>query len=100
MLYQLTKFNSTPTRGYNIKEEYVQTGLAVTPSEMLQMAQSGVPISSQMADNLFYDGDTSMAVELDPLDQRGLDIVDVWNMQHDARKKIRKVMDSEISTSK
>lgn len=90
MKHLLDKFNSRGVRAYNGEVTHVQSNLAISPSTMLEMSQAGIPISAQMQDSNFYDGDSSPSVSLDPLDARGIDINDAWNMQKDARKKISK----------
>lgn len=66
----------------------VQSGLSVTPSEMLALAQQGIPISSHFDDSKFDDGDTKSLGSIDFIHQRGLDIVDVWEHQKSSRKKL------------
>lgn len=66
----------------------VQSGLSVTPSEMLALAQQGIPISSHFDDSKFDDGDTKALGSIDFIHQRGLDVVDVWEHQKSSRKKL------------
>lgn len=66
----------------------VQSGLSVTPSEMLSLAQQGIPISSHFDDSKFDDGDTRSLGSIDFIHQRGLDVVDVWEHQKSSRKKV------------
>lgn len=72
-------------------EKPVQGDLALTPSQMFNMMQEGIPITAQEQNkNNFYDGDTNPSFEL-PLDQqRGVDIADCWNASVSIRKKARK----------
>lgn len=67
----------------------VKPDLAVTPSQMARMAANGVAISSQIASN-FNDGEVNPSFEV-PLSQiRGLDIVDYWEAQKEARFNVKK----------
>ena len=73
-----------PTRFANcqvgINENKVQSGLALTPSQMYTLAQQGKPISANiLPDDNFDDGQPHCTYEL-PLDQqRGIDVTDMWN---------------------
>lgn len=88
MISTIKKMASRPLPLFPYSEKHVQSGLSVTPSEMLQLAQQGIPISSHFDDSKFDDGDTKSLGSIDFIHQRGLDIVDVWNHQKDSRKKI------------
>lgn len=68
----------------------VADGLALTPSQMLELSQHGVPVSSHFDDSQFYDGDSTNSLDLLPEHIRGLDISDYWNMSRDARAKFSK----------
>lgn len=96
----LKKFNSCGVRGYNAARTFVQSNLAVSPATMLELSQAGRPISAQMQDANFYDGDSSPAVRLDPLDARGIDINDAWNMERDSRKKLSKAFKDSKNINK
>lgn len=68
-----------------------QPGLAVTPSEMLEMAEAGIPINSINAESFYDDGRRSLDVE-PPIDRRrGVDIGDLWENDMEIRKKMRKL---------
>lgn len=94
-----TRFKSASNRrkSYNPPYTEVASGLALTPAQMLELSQSGIPVSSQMADDMFYDGDTSMRVHIDPLDRRGIDVVDAWNLQKSSRRKLMEAHNNDIS---
>lgn len=72
-------------------ETIVQSGLAVTPAQMLEMAQAGIPISSVNADHMYRDGyrDPGDVPTLDM--QRGVDIGDLWENHMSLREKMRKL---------
>lgn len=88
MINTIKRLSSRPLPCFPYPCKHVQSGLSVTPSEMLQLAQQGVPISSHFDDSKFDDGDTKALGTIDFIHQRGLDIVDVWNHQKDSRKKL------------
>lgn len=73
---------------YNEPLQHVQSHLSVTPAEMLQMSERGIPISSHMRDGDFYDGDNQPLVTIDPIYMRGVDINDAWNAQQSAKQKL------------
>lgn len=89
MLSRLNKQLKKGVKVYDVKPVHVDSGLALTPKGMIEMSESGIPISAQTqsADN-FTDGDNSPFVNLDPMQARGIDVVDVWDMQMNARKKL------------
>lgn len=74
-------------------EEYecpVQNGLAMTASQMYQMAAQGTPISSQQLGNTYSDGSNKVTFDV-PLDQkRGVDIGDIWEAAQTSKKRIKK----------
>ncbi len=88
MINTIKRMASRPLPRFSYSEKHVQSGLSVTPSEMLQLAQQGIPISSHFDDSKFDDGDTKSLGTIDFIHQRGLDIVDVWNHEKDSRKKL------------
>lgn len=91
----MSKFVSTSFRPARCHlqdgEVCTQPGLAVTPSEMLEMAEAGIPINSVNAESFYDDGRRSAGVE-PPIDRRrGVDIGDIWENDMDIRKKMRKL---------
>lgn len=94
-----TRFKTASERRRSYYPPYteVASGLALTPSHMLELSQSGIPVSSQMADDMFFDGDTSMRVHIDPLDRRGVDVVDAWNLQKSSRRKLMEAHNNDVS---
>lgn len=71
------------------EEDIVQNGLAVTPSQMLDLTNRGVPITPANLGLQYIDGvsqsDFSVGMEY----QRGVDIGDMWEHRQDMRKKMR-----------
>lgn len=96
-MFSRFKTSSSRLRSYSPPYTEVSSGLALTPSQMLELSQSGIPVSSQMANDMFYDGDTSMRVHIDPLDRRGIDVVDAWNLQKSSRRKLMEAHNNDIS---
>lgn len=80
-------------------EAIVQNGLAVTPSQVLKMAESGIPASAQM-NSAMIDGHegSDWVVPLD--ERRGIDIAQMWQESMNARNKFRKAYaNSEVVNS-
>lgn len=88
MISTICKMARRAIHRYPYSRVNVQSGLSVTPSEMLALAQQGIPISSHFDDSKFDDGDTKALGSIDFIHQRGLDIVDVWEHQKSSRKKL------------
>lgn len=78
--------------------ERVQSHLAVTPSEMNQMRERGIPISSHLEEKMFYDGDSSPVVIIDPMLMRGVDINDAWNAEQSSKNNLAKANLKDIKT--
>lgn len=89
MISRLNKQNSKIVNSYSTTPVHVQDGLSVTPAQMHEMTQHGIPISSHMSDSMFYDGDTKPIGQIDPLMRRGVDAVDAWNLQKQSRKNLK-----------
>lgn len=66
----------------------VEEGLAYTPAQMNELRQRGLPISTAMAAENFYDGDVSASVAVDPLETRGFEAIDAWNLEKTARSRL------------
>lgn len=95
MRYSRSAINryAAPTRA--VDELPVQSGLAVTPAQMLEMASQGIPISSVGAEFMYDDGQRTVDFE-PPLErQRRVEIGDLWESQMDIRKKARKLHQME-----
>lgn len=70
-------------------ETVVQNGLAVTPSDVLRMAESGIPASAQMNAQMI-DGHTGSDWNIPIEERRGVDIATLWQESHNIREKFRK----------
>lgn len=96
MINRLHKQNLKSVLTYNVDPVHVQDGLSVTPAQMHEMTQHGIPISSQMSDSMFYDGDSKPLTDIDPLMRRGVDAVDAWNLQKQSRKNLKNANSVDI----
>lgn len=70
-------------------ETAVQSGLAVTPAQMADLAAKGIPISPQAAGQEYYDGRQSNDYGIDVAYQRGVDLTDASMVQADTHRKIK-----------
>ncbi len=64
--------------------------MSVTPSQMLNDANHGIPIKSQLLETSFYDGDNSSDMSVPMQYRRGLDVNDAWLAQVTSREKLSK----------
>lgn len=67
-------------------ETPVQNGLAVTPAQVLSMAEQGLPISAQMQ-SAMIDGHTHSDWSVPLEEQRGVDIAQMWQASRSIRDK-------------
>lgn len=83
-------------------EEDVKTvqGLAMTPAQMMSLAEKGIPISNQALNAEYYDGDSNIDWNV-PLDrQRSVDVNEMWNKKEDVKKAMKKMTKEEIKFRK
>lgn len=68
----------------------VQSDLAYTPSKMLELAEKGIPVSTQTAalPGSFDEGFRTLDFEPDIIHRRGVDLTDVWEAQQEAHARI------------
>ena len=66
----------------------VQPNMAVTPSQMMEMAAHGVPVSLQNAAN-FNDGEVNPSWDVPAERVRGVDMADLWQLQQSSRAKLK-----------
>lgn len=71
----------------------VQRGLAVTPRQMMEMAEQGIPISSVNAEWMYDDGMRNLEFEPPMERQRRVELGDLWETQQDVKKKTKKLFD-------
>lgn len=79
------------TNSYSAERSFVQGGLSVTPSEMLQATRNGIPISSQLLnDSMFNEGEVSRLTDVPFELRRGIDAGDIYQYQQESRAKVNK----------
>lgn len=66
----------------------VEQNLAYTPAQMNELRERGIPISAQSYSSLFYDGDTTGDMSIDPVITRGFDAIDAWNLEKDCKTRL------------
>lgn len=97
MIKTIRQQKQKPLRVANVGTfQHVQSHLAVTPSEMNRMRESGIPISSQVDPTKFYDGDSSSFVSIDPMLMRGVDILDAWNAEQNAKNRLANAHTNDV----
>lgn len=72
------------------------SGLAMTPQQIAEMAQRGVPVSPQNM-QAYYDGmagDNNWSVE--PMFKRGADINQLWEIEQNSRDRILQARKKEL----
>lgn len=72
-------------------EEIVRNGLSLTPSQMLEMTQKGVPIAARNL-SAIVDNVSDNDFDISPEYRRGVDISELYEAHEDARKKARGVL--------
>lgn len=80
-------------------ESIVQDGLAYTPTQMLQLAEKGIAVSTNsVSDSLFFDGVPKGQGSFDlPVDMRkGFDVADAWQASQTIRAKAKKGLKRDI----
>lgn len=96
-LYNREVRYSAPKRQFD--EDVVQNGLAVTPAEMMQMAEKGIPVSPQNL-GLTYQEGVSKLDFTPPLEYtRGVDMNDLWEAQRDVKAKFRKAVNEHAAVT-
>ena len=87
--------NCSPVAG----QIMVQQGIACTPAQIDILTRQGKPVGSGiLPDDMFDDGQPMCKTEV-PIDfQRGIDVVDMWNLEKSAIKKIDSFKNKSINT--
>lgn len=91
--------NESVDRNYRVRcvstpdDQPVVQGLAITPSQIEQMARNGIPVSLPNADSFFYD--TSVGNEVPPELKVDADRNTLWEMSKMARARILKARKRE-----
>lgn len=78
-------------------EEAVQDNLAYTPSQMMQLAADGIPVSTQSVAALSFD-DGTRKLDFEPLMEfrRGVEMTDLWEARQDVKAKMKEKMKKPI----
>ncbi len=94
----LIRKKANNTRAYSADVVKVQGGLAISPSQMSQLTERGIPISSQVlgAEN-FYDGDVGPLSDVPVEFRRGVDISEIYEYQQRSRQKVNDYVKSQKS---
>lgn len=91
---QRARFSRPSYRPY---ETPVQSGLAISPSDMLEMTKRGIPITPQNLglsyDEGYNDLDFNPPIEY----QRGIDIGTLWEERQSAKSRIKDGMKKHLS---
>lgn len=68
----------------------VQDNMAVTPTQMAQLAQQGIPISTTNIGLTYDEGRADLDFQPDMENLRGIDIADMWQAREDFKAKSKK----------
>lgn len=77
-------------------EEIVQNGLALTPAQILKMAEAGIPASSANNPNL-VDGSKENNWIVPIEERRGIDMADLWNERQDIKQRFVNAHSKSVS---
>ncbi|UPW41716.1 hypothetical protein [Peromfec virus RodF8_10] len=81
------------------KQFHVDQNLAYTPAQMNALRNKGIPISNMMvSESLFDDGTLSGDMSYDPVLARGVNEIDAWNMEREAKKNLLRGHKSDVET--
>ena len=69
-------------------ERQVRGGLAITPAQVLKMAEQGLPVTAQMNANM-VDGHVKSDFNIPLEERRGIDMAQIWQEEHTSRKKLK-----------
>lgn len=75
-------------------EQEVENGLAMTPAQMFDMAQRGLPITTQNLGVTYDEGYSNLDFTPPAEYRRGVDLGDLYEMRMDAKSKLRKNRDA------
>lgn len=80
-------------------ETPVQNGLAVSPADVLKMAEAGIPASAQMNSRMI-DGHSGSDWNVPLEERRGVDIAAMWQESRNIRKKFAQAHDLGVEVPK
>lgn len=95
MLSTLKRLARRSSSAYTAPVKVIQQSLSVSPAQMAQAAERGIPISSQLlgAEN-FDDGVVGPITDVPFLMRRGVDASDIFVYQQMCRAKIKDYVNS------
>lgn len=100
MFFKVTK----PIRAFVHKtasdEDKVIDGLAMTPSQMMELAQRGISVSTQSLGAQFYDDSPASSFDVPTIYQRGVDMADAFETSLTTKEKIKKGVRKYLSDVK
>lgn len=77
---------------YGRMNKPVQSGLALTPAQVMQAAENGVPIKTSIQnDEYFYEGSTENSFDIPVHYRRGVDINDCWECSRTSHKSLKRI---------
>ena len=76
------------TYGKELQQQPVIPHQAVTPSQMMELAKQGIPISTQTAP--LEEGKTDVSWDLPAEQRKHVDAAELWQMQQDIRQKVKR----------
>lgn len=79
-------------------ETDVRAGLAITPAQVLKMAEQGIPVTAQM-NSALVDGHLGSDFNIALEERRGIDMATIWQNEMSSRKKIKGVPDSSFTVN-
>ncbi|UPW41866.1 hypothetical protein [Peromfec virus RodF5_6] len=82
--------NSNKRNPITFGKSSVVNNLAVTPREMMQMSEQGIPISSSINSESFDDGNLDNVMSIPNECVRGVDVVKLWEDSITAKNKLSK----------
>lgn len=80
-------------------EDKTIPNLALTPSQMLDMAEHGIPISNGNLSQLYDDGTVNPSWDIDLDRQRGVDVNQMWEHNQEIKSRFKKAY-KEATTTK
>ena len=84
---------------YGEFEDPVQNGLAITPAQMLDLTNRGIPVSPSNLGLEYDDGYSELEFDVPSEHVRGIDMADLWEQREDMRDKMRSPKFKELLNS-
>lgn len=74
--------------------------LAITPAKMQKLSEQGIPISSQVINQVYFDGENNPSWDV-PMDRkRGIDINDMWQHEQNVKTKLKRATKDAIKLNR